>query len=427
MGIVRVSGPQLDRFAQAILGRIPVPRYAQYSEFFDDDGSLIDQGIAILFKQPHSFTGEDVFELHGHGGPAVMQMLLERCLNLGARLAEPGEFSQRAFLNGKLDLTQAEGIADLINASSAQAARSAMRSLHGDFSRAIHHLVDGLVELRIFTEATLDFPEEDIDTADRKWQQNRLTILQAEIEQILTQAQQGSILREGANIALIGQPNVGKSSLLNALAGEEVALVSEIAGTTRDTIQQAITIKGVPLHIVDTAGLRETIDIVEQMGVDRAKQTAKKADLILLLQEAGQDNAQSNEELLQHIPEGVPRICVINKIDMVAQSPKIVETPNETQVWVSAKTGDGLDLLRNKILQMVGWHAEGGIYMARQRHLEALYRAKRHLSKADVQDLGAELLAEELREAQEALNSITGEFTADDLLGDIFRKFCIGK
>lgn len=427
VGIVRVSGSKLDSFCIAILGRIPVIRTATYSVFQDVDGTPIDQGIAILFENPHSFTGEDVLELQGHGGPAVMQLLLARCLSLGARLAAPGEFTQRAFLNGKIDLVQAESVADLIEATSAQAARSAVRSLQGGFSAGIHALVNQLIELRAFTEATLDFPEEELDLTDLTWQQNKLAQIQAELRNVLSQAQQGSILREGANIALIGQPNVGKSSLLNALSGDDIALVSDIPGTTRDAIQQSISIKGVPIHLVDTAGIRDTEDVVEKMGLDRTRRAANKADLVLLLRDIRSSCEEENPDIYGMVPVATPRLVVFNKIDLLGQSPRIEHLADETHIFLSVKTEDGLDLLRNTILEIIGWHAESGVYMARRRHLDALHLASDALIRAADQINCHEIFAEELRDALEALNTITGEFSADDLLGEIFGKFCIGK
>lgn len=427
IGVVRISGPKSSSIARAILGHIPKPRYASYGPFLAEDGAWIDQGIALYFNQPHSFTGEEVVELQRHGGPAVMQMLLARCLSLGARLAGPGEFSQRAFLNGKIDLTQAEAIADLIESNSAQAARCALRSLQGEFSKSIHRICDKLTELRAYTEATLDFPEEEIEAAGREWQKAGVLALINEIDSLEHKAQQGSILREGATIALLGRPNVGKSSLLNQLAEEDVALVSEIAGTTRDTIQQKIILEGVPIHIIDTAGLRETSDIVEKMGVERTKQTARKADLLLLLIDAKDGLEKQHIDEIKMLSPGTQLLIVANKIDLSGDRAREEKIEDNTILYVSVKTGEGLHLLKNAILQHIGWHAEGGIFMARARHIAALAKAKEHLERASNSDLSEELLAEELRLSQESLNSITGEFTADDLLGEIFSRFCIGK
>jgi len=318
-------------------------------------------------------------------------------------------------------------VADLIEATSAQAARSALRSLQGEFSAGIHSLVAKLIELRAFTEATLDFPEEELDLSDLTWQKNQLVQIKQELDQIFSHAHQGSILREGANIALIGQPNVGKSSLLNALAGEDIALVSDIPGTTRDSIQQAINIKGVPIHLVDTAGVRETDDVIEKMGLDRTRRAATKADLVLLLRDIRFFEQQENSEVFDMLPQGTPRLVILNKIDLLGKPPKIERFLGETRIFLSVKTGEGLDLLRDSILEMVGWHGESGVYMARQRHLDALSFAKKSLSRAEKQINSHEIFAEELREASDALSEITGEFSADDLLGEIFGKFCIGK
>lgn len=427
IGVVRISGTNLTFFCQEILRQIPAPRHATYAPFYDIDGLVIDQGVAILFEHPHSFTGENVLELQGHGGPAVLQLLLARCLSLGARLANPGEFTQRAFLNGKIDLVQAESVADLIGATSAQAARSALRSLQGGFSTGINSLVAKLIELRAFAEATLDFPEEEIDLSDLTWQKNQLIQIKQELNQIFLQAQQGSILREGANIALFGQPNVGKSSLLNALAEEDIALVSDVPGTTRDSIQQAINIRGVPIHLVDTAGVRETNDTVEKMGLERTRRAVTKADLVLWLRDVRCLEQEDDLEISDMLPIETPRLVIFNKIDLFELPPKIERFPDEVRIFLSVKTGDGLDLLRDTILEMVGWHGESGVYMARQRHLDALAFAKQSLLRAEEQIISHEIFAEELRGASDALSEITGEFSADDLLGEIFGKFCIGK
>lgn len=387
----------------------------------------MDQGIALFFPAPHSYTGEDVLELQGHGGIAVMQLVLQRCLELGARLAQPGEFTQRAFLNDKLDLAQAESVADLIDATTSQAVRSAMRSLLGEFSQAIHRLVDGLIQLRMLVEAMLDFPEEEVDVPDITQRDRQLGMLRDELDRILNLAQQGSLLREGAHIVLVGQPNVGKSSLLNRLSGEEVALVSEIPGTTRDVIRQAIQIGGVPFHIMDTAGLRETHDAVEQMGVARTRITLQKADAILILLDASLGMSADDRKILDELPSNIPRLHIFNKVDLLAQPAHVEEWDGEYHIYLSAKTGAGLDLLRDKLLALAGWHQEAGVFMARERHVRALIAARDHLARAAKVVSQAEFFAEELRLAQEHLNSITGEFTADDLLGEIFSRFCIGK
>ena len=426
IGVVRISGRGLADIGISLTGRQLPPRSAVYTHFFASDMSVIDQGIALYFPAPHSYTGEDVLELQGHGGPAVLQLLLQRCLELGARLAQPGEFTQRAFLNDKMDLAQAESVADLIEATTQQAARSAVRSMQGEFSKAIQAVVANLIDLRMLVEATLDFPEEDgIATVERARLEGKLAQIQAELAHIETLAKQGSILREGAQVVLVGAPNVGKSSLLNRLAGEEVALVSEIAGTTRDAIRQSLQINGVPLHIIDTAGLRETEDVVERMGIARTQQNIERADLILVLSDES-NLGTSNEvaTILDRLPLGIPRLFVHNKIDVATQAPSIVQ---DGHLYVSAKTGLGIEALQDKILKTIGWHQEAGVFMARERHLVAIATAKQHFSSATQHIEMQELLAEELRYAQVALNEITGEFVADDLLGEIFSRFCIGK
>ena len=427
IGVVRVSGCDLLALATAVLGKMPAPRCATYASFLDAQGQVMDQGIALFFPAPHSYTGEDVLELQGHGGIAVLQLVLQRCLELGARLAQPGEFTQRAFLNGKLDLAQAESVADLIDATTSQAARSAMRSLQGEFSQAIRHLVDGLIRLRMLVEAMLDFPEEEIDATDVAQRGLQLGKLCSELESILSLAQQGSLLREGAHIVLAGQPNVGKSSLLNRLSGEEVALVSEIPGTTRDVIRQAIQIGGVPLHILDTAGLRESQDAIEQMGIARTRSTLEKADAILVMLDSNSGLSKEDRKILDELPQSIPRLHVFNKIDLLNQVPRVEKEGAEIRIYLSAKTGVGLDLLREELLALIGWHQEAGVFMARERHLRALRSARDYLQRA-VGEVGrAEIFAEDLRLAQEQLSAITGEFTADDLLGEIFSRFCIGK
>ena len=427
IGVVRVSGHGLATLAVAVLGKAPLPRCVTYSSFLDTKNQVIDQGIALFFPAPHSYTGEDVLELQGHGGAAVLQLVLQRCLELGARLAQPGEFTQRAFLNDKIDLAQAESVADLINATTSQAARSAMRSLQGEFSQAIHQLADKLIRLRMLVEAMLDFPEEEINAPDVVQRNVQLGVLSEELDKILNVAQQGSLLREGAHIVLAGQPNVGKSSLLNRLSGEDVALVSEIPGTTRDVIHQAIQIGGVPLHVVDTAGLRESRDAVEQMGIERTRSMLQKADVILILLDASCGIEADDRKILDELPPGIPRLHVFNKIDLLAQVARVEEQEGECHIYLSAKTGSGLELLRDKLLALIGWHQEAGVFMARERHVRALLDARGHLQHAAGETNRAEIFAEELRLAQESLNSITGEFTADDLLGEIFSRFCIGK
>lgn len=424
VGVVRISGKASLAIAEVILGKTPKPRHAYYTDFTDEQGRVIDQGLALFFVSPHSYTGEDVLELQGHGGSAVLQLLLQRCLSLGARLAEPGEFTRRAYLNDKLDLAQAEGVADLIEATTTQAARSAMRSLHGDFSAVVTRLVADLINLRMLVEAMLDFPEEDIEPVDVAKRNQQLLQVQKKLQQTLETAKQGSLLREGAHVALVGQPNVGKSSLLNCLAGEQVALVSDVPGTTRDVIRKEIQINGIPLHIMDTAGLRESDDVIEKMGIALTHQTLRKADLIIVLHSANQTPNFQEESILAALPDDIPRLRVCNKIDLLQG--KLVQL--DDTIAVSAKTGVGIDALRDKLLEMIGWsHIESGVFMARERHLLALQQASTHLKLAEQTINMPELFAEELRLSQEALNSITGRFSADDLLGEIFSRFCIGK
>lgn len=427
VGVIRISGRNIETLACGILGKMPVARRATYSNFLDENGIPLDQGIALYFSAPHSYTGEDVLELQGHGGPAVLRMLLQRCLDLGARPAQPGEFTRRAFLNGKLDLAQAESVADLIEANTAEAARSAVRSLRGDFSAAIHSLVDELIQLRILVEAMLDFPEEEVDALDLERRNALLAAIQSMLQRTLDTAKHGCLLREGAHVVIAGQPNVGKSSLLNRLSGEEVALVSDIPGTTRDVIRQAIQIRGVPLHIMDTAGLREPGDDVEKMGIARAHQTLSHADLILLLLDACKGMTAQDEAIRAGLPQDTPLLLVYNKADLLGDN--TTATPTDAPyVFVSARTGVGIEQLRNRLLEAIGWRdQESGAFMARERHLRALTLAQTHLAQASAVLASAELFAEELRQAQRALNEITGEFTPDDLLGEIFSRFCIGK
>lgn len=423
VGVVRVSGAEIAPLAIAILGRLPEPRRATFTRFLDRDGEVLDEGIALYFAAPHSFTGEHVLELQGHGGPVVLNLILQRCVELGARLAAPGEFTRRAYLNGKLDLAQAEAVADLIDAASGEAARSAVRSLSGTFSARIAELVEALTRLRMLVEATLDFPEEEIDFLRDADAFGRLDAIDASLWAVRSQARQGALLREGLTVVLIGQPNVGKSSLMNQLAGFEAAIVTEIAGTTRDTVREAIQIQGVPLHIIDTAGLRDTDDAVEKIGIARTWDAVGKADVALLLVDAAHGVGEREVAILQRLP-GMARLTLHNKIDVTFDAPRAVGD----EIWLSAKTGAGVELLREKLLEAAGWQAVGeGAFMARARHLDALGRAAGHLAAARAAAAQLELFAEELRLAQAALSEITGEFTADDLLGEIFSKFCIGK
>jgi len=428
IGVVRVSGKNLAPMARALLGQLPAPRLAVRTAFRDTDGAAIDEGIALFFPAPRSYTGEDVLELQGHGGPVVMQMLLQRCLALGARLAEPGEFTRRAFLNDKLDLAQAESVADLIEAATASAARCALRSLRGEFSAAIEELVRQLIELRMLVEATLDFPEEELDPLDRADARERHARLVKAIDSALAKSRQGSLLRNGLQVVLAGQPNVGKSSLLNRLAGEELAIVTAIPGTTRDSVRQAIQIDGVPLNIVDTAGLRDTQDEVERLGIARTWSEIGKADVVLLLVDARAGVTNEDLALVERIPAGVRRLFVHNKIDLAGAAPLVLRDQAATSLHLSAKTGAGMDLLRAELLAVAGWQQGAeDLFMARERHLAALRQAAQHVARAGEQFDRPELFAEELRLAQEQLNSITGEFAADDLLGEIFSRFCIGK
>jgi tRNA modification GTPase len=428
IGVVRISGLEIEALARGLLGKLPAARHATYCNFLDENGNALDRGIALYFPSPHSYTGDNVLELHGHGGPAVLQLILQRCLELGARLAQPGEFTRRAFLNDKLDLAQAESVADLIDANTSEAARSAMRSLRGDFSAAIHELVKKLIYLRMLVEAMLDFPEEEVGAIDLERRDALLSNIRKKLQETLSTAKQGSLLREGAHIVITGQPNVGKSSLLNRLSGEEVALVSDIPGTTRDVIRQAIQIHGIPLHIMDTAGLRESQDAVENLGIARTHQTLHRADLILLLLDASQGMTEKDKAILANLPAEIPRILVLNKFDLLTGKPPLLLERSDLFVYVSAKTGAGLEELRDKILKLVGWRdQESGAFMARERHMRALNKARTHLDSAHVDLAKAELFAEELRLAQNSLNEITGEFTSDDLLGEIFSRFCIGK
>ncbi len=436
VGILRVSGPKAQDVAKAVLGILPKPRYAHYLPFLASDGTTLDEGIALFFPNPHSFTGEDVLELQGHGGPVILDLLLKRILDIpNVRIARPGEFSERAFLNDKLDLAQAEAIADLIDASSEQAAKSALSSLQGVFSKKINTLVEALIHLRIFTEAAIDFPEEEIDfLSDGK--------IAAELEQVIQrlnevrqEAKQGSLLREGMKVVIAGRPNAGKSSLLNALAGRDAAIVTDIAGTTRDVLREHIHIDGMPLHIIDTAGLREASDEVERIGIERAWQEIDQADRVLFMVDSTTTNETNPEKLwpefIERLPKNMPVTVIRNKADLTGEPLGYSEQNGYCLIQLSARTGEGITLLRDHLKQVMGFTSstEGG-FLARRRHLQALEKAAEHLNNGQYQLTtfhAGELLAEELRLAQEALSEITGEFTSDDLLGRIFSSFCIGK
>lgn len=428
IGVVRLSGQDLGPLARELTGLIPKPRIATLARFFDATGGEIDEGIALYFPAPHSYTGEDVLELQGHGGPVVMQLLLRRCLELGARPAEPGEFTRRAYLNDKLDLAQAEAVADLIEASTAAAARSAIRSLSGEFSRAVHELVEDLIGLRMLVEATLDFPEEEIDFLRQADATGKLATLTEAVGRLLGRAQQGSLLRNGLHVVLVGQPNVGKSSLLNRLAGEERAIVTAVPGTTRDALRETIQVSGIPLHIVDTAGLRETEDEVEQLGIARSWKEIERADVVLHMLDARVGMTPHDQGISAQLPPGVEQIAVYNKTDLADHPASREVSAGRPVLWLSAKTGEGMGLLEQELLRVAGWQAGAeDVFLARERHLQALQSAQGHLRTAQARLEHLELFAEELRLAQEALNGITGEFTPDDLLGEIFSRFCIGK
>jgi tRNA modification GTPase len=462
VGIVRISGERLQALAQALLGRELKPRHAHHLRLRDAQGQPIDEVLALYFQSPHSYTGEDVLELQGHGGPVVMRLVQQRCFEVAAdlgphgeptlprlRAARPGEFTERAFLNHKLDLAQAEAVADLIDASTERAARSASQSLSGVFSSDIHHLLEDLTHLRMLIEACLDFPEEDIDFVEQSDARGQLQALRTHLAHTLQRSRQGAVLREGLRVVIAGQPNAGKSSLLNALAGAERAIVTPLAGTTRDTLSETLSIEGVPLHIIDTAGLRDgedpQVDPVEKIGIERAWQQIEQADAVLLLsditraQDAGHRHRDHaiEAQLRQRVPTSVPVLRVLNKTDAMEQSATLV-SPDDNALTLSAKTGQGLDVLRQHLLRIAGWEQASaeGVYMARERHVQALHRVSQHLAQAH-QHLGEgahrptgvplDLVAEELRLAQVALGQITGVFDADDLLGVIFSRFCIGK
>ncbi|MDO9915988.1 tRNA uridine-5-carboxymethylaminomethyl(34) synthesis GTPase MnmE [Glaesserella parasuis] len=436
IGILRVSGPLATEVAQAVLGKCPKPRIADYLPFKDEDGTVLDQGIALFFKAPHSFTGEDVLELQGHGGQVILDLLLNRILKVkGVRIARAGEFSEQAFLNNKLDLAQAEAIADLIDATSEQAARSALKSLQGEFSNKINELVDSVIYLRTYVEAAIDFPDEEIDfLADGKIEA-KLNEIIAQLANVRQEAKQGTILREGMKVVIAGKPNAGKSSLLNALAGREAAIVTDIAGTTRDVLREHIHIDGMPLHIIDTAGLREASDEVEKIGIKRAWDEIEQADHVLLMIDSNESQADSFQQewatFLAKLPKNIPVTVIRNKVDLTGEAESLVQADNFTVIRLSAQTKVGVDLLREHLKKSMGYQSstEGG-FIARRRHLVALETAAEHLERGHIQLIqfyAGELLAEELRMVQNALSEITGQFTSDDLLGNIFSSFCIGK
>ncbi len=436
VGIIRVSGPKAKQVALAVAGRELKPRYAEYLPFKNEDGTALDQGIALFFKGPNSFTGEDVLELQGHGGPVLMDMMIRRILEIdGIRAARPGEFSERAFMNDKLDLAQAEAIADLIDASSEEAAKSAFKSLQGAFSVRVNELVEALIHLRIYVEAAIDFPEEEIDFLSDGKVSGDLNGIIDRLDAVRREANQGAIMREGMKVVIAGRPNAGKSSLLNALSGKDSAIVTDIAGTTRDVLREHIHIDGMPLHIIDTAGLREASDEVERIGIERAWEEIQQADRVLFMADStttdATDPAEIWPEFVERLPEGLGITVIRNKVELTGEEAGICHVNNPTLIRLSARTGDGVEQLRDHLKECMGFAGttEGG-FMARRRHLDALERAASHLETGKEQLEGfmaGEILAEELRLAQQHLSEITGEFTSDDLLGRIFTSFCIGK
>jgi tRNA modification GTPase len=436
IGIVRVSGPGCRDIAEGLLGGVPPPRVASLRTFLGPDGEAIDEGIALYFPAPHSLTGEDVLELQGHGGPVVLDLLLRRVLALGARQAEAGEFTQRAFLNDKLDLAQAEAIADLIDSGSAQAARAALRSLRGEFSTQVHELTEALLRLRMWVEAAIDFPEEEIDFLADRALGERMADIRQRFAELGEAARQGALLRDGLTLVIAGRPNAGKSSLLNRLAGYDAAIVTPVPGTTRDVLRERIEIDGLPLHILDTAGLRDSPDEVEAEGIRRAHREIERADRVLFIVDAADPSAvEALDADLAALPTSAPRTVVMNKIDRTAGAARLEPdtggTTARATLWLSATTGAGLELLRAHLKDCVGFHPTGaGALSARARHLDALRRARAKVDEAHrllVERHAGELVAEELTEAQRALGEITGEVSSDDLLGRIFGSFCIGK
>ena len=431
VGIVRISGPNAPGIARALLGRLPVARHASFARFRGTDGSTLDEGLALYFPAPHSFTGEHVLELHGHGGPVVLDLVLQAALELGARPARPGEFSERAFLNGKLDLAQAEAIADLIESASAEAARAALRSLQGAFSQRVRAISEQLIGLRLHIEAALDFPEEEIDfLADESLSQRALR-LTGQIDALLADTRQGQLLHDGMTVVLAGRPNAGKSSLLNALAQYDSAIVSPVPGTTRDILRERIQIDGLPLHVLDTAGLRESTDAIESEGVRRTHEAMRRANRVLLVIDDNEEQGDSVRTLIAQLPAGAGITLVRNKIDRSGRAAgPVAEKTEIPEIAISAQNGSGLDVLRAHLKACMGYQTAGeGVFSARRRHLDAIARARAHLDAA-LSQLAArrgELAAEELRQAQQALGEITGEFTSDDLLGRIFSSFCLGK
>ncbi|MGZ4999834.1 MAG: tRNA uridine-5-carboxymethylaminomethyl(34) synthesis GTPase MnmE [Methylomonas sp.] len=427
VGIIRISGPAALDIARHITGKHPKPRYALFSCFLDNDGSTLDSGLALYFPGPASFTGEDILELQGHGGSVVMDMLLRRVLSLGARTANPGEFSQRAFLNNKIDLAQAEAIADLITSGTEQAVRSAQQSMQGVFSEQINELIDELIELRVYIEAAIDFVDEEIDFLSDGMVAGKIEQLSQKIAKIHATAQQGRLLHDGMTVVLAGRPNAGKSSLLNALAGFDAAIVTDIAGTTRDVLRERIQIDGMPLHIIDTAGLRDSDNIVEQEGIRRAHREIEKADKVLLLLDS---TKPENGALTDSLPTTANITRIFNKIDLSGEPARILDTDKGTDIYLSIRTGAGMDLLKQHLKQSVGFTETGdSVFIARRRHIQALGQAEQSLQSAamQLQNQAPELVAEDLRQAQHSLSEITGEFTSDDLLGEIFSSFCIGK
>ncbi|EXI85581.1 MAG: tRNA modification GTPase MnmE [Candidatus Accumulibacter sp. BA-94] len=427
IGVIRVSGAGLADFAQRLSGKRPAPRHATLADFRMADGTVIDSGLLLHFPAPHSFTAEDVLELQGHGGPVVLHMLLARCLELGARLAEPGEFSRRAYLNGKIDLAQAEAVVDLIDAATTAAARSAVRSLQGEFSREVSQLLEQLVELRALVEATLDFPDEEIDFLEEADAHGRLDRLQARLTLVFERARQGRLLQSGLHVVLAGQPNVGKSSLLNRLAGDELAIVTALPGTTRDLVRGSLQLAGIPLHVIDTAGLRETEDQIERLGIERTWREIERADVVLLVADACSGVGTAEREILARLPTQPTRITVLNKIDLVSGGAERRQDDDGVTILLSARSGAGVELLREELLRVIGWQPAEDVFIARERHLQALASTREHVARAQAQLPRLELLAEELRLAQRSLGAITGDYSSDDLLGDIFGRFCIGK